>query len=1020
VILDGGAVAGSDHLMTDGGVAGVTLIDLTSAAPRLLEPERVLLTVEPSTQAGTSPELAVTTSTGREVVGQADVLGRAPAEALARQISALRLSQASRGAGNSMAVGLGLTQMLGIEDARGIDLASTWAPRPNRDRLRVPIGVGPDGHPVYLDLKESAQDGMGPHGLLIGATGSGKSELLRTMILALAITHDPEQLNLVLVDFKGGATFAQLHKLPHTSAVITNLADELALVDRMTDAINGELVRRQELLRNAGNFVSQRDYEKARASGAPLAPLPSLLIVCDEFSELLTAKPDFIDMFVQIGRVGRSLGVHLLLASQRLDEGRLRGLETHLSYRFGLRTFSASESRSVLGVPDAYELPRAPGHGFLKAGTEGLVRLRTAYVSGAYRSPRERVRASGGREEVFDFSTAYVAVEPDAAEQAEREAEEHDEKEAAREAAEGPDLGVETVLDVIVDELNGKGTPAHRVWLPPLGQPPTLDQIYPNLRVDPRLGLTAAPDSRHPSLRAVIGIVDKPLDQRRDPLLVDLSTAAGHFLVVGGPRSGKSTMLRALVTSLALTHTPEQVQFYGLDFGGGSLASLRGLPHVGGVAARSDADAVRRTVGEMSALLRWREQLFGENGVEGMAAYRRAKADGAFTEDPFGDVCLVVDGWQVMRNQFEDLEMAIAELATTGLSFGIHLLAAASRSNDIRTNVRDMFGAKVELRLGDPLDSMVNRRVAITVPENSPGRGVVASEHQILGALPRVDGRTDVESMADGVADLVSRVSRAWPGAPARRVRMLPQVVERDQLPPIAQESAAIPMGLLGDDLSTFAHDFAADPHLLLLADVESGKTNALRLIAQQVTARNTPEQAQLLIVDYRRGLLGEVDPGYQLGHTTTRDATESLVADVCTAMRKRLPGDDTTPEQLRARNWWSGPDLYVLVDDYDLVASPRGNPLEPLAELLPQGRDIGLHLVVARRSGGASRALYESFMRGLLELGTPGVAMSAPADEGKLLGTVKSAPLPPGRGWYVSRRHGQHLVQLAWAAPTT
>ena len=256
----------------------------------------------------------------------------------------------------------------------------------------MPIGVGADGGAIELDLKESAQDGMGPHGLLIGATGSGKSELLRTLVLGLAATHSSEQLNFVLVDFKGGATFASLDRLPHTAAVITNLADALPLVDRMVDAINGELVRRQELLRRAGNFASVRDYERARAAGSPLAPLPSLLLICDEFSELLSAKPDFIDLFVQIGRLGRSLGVHLLLASQRLEEGRLRGLDTHLSYRIGLRTFSALESRTVLGVPDAYELPRSPGHGYLRAGTDPLARFKAAYVSGAVRR-RQRAPA---------------------------------------------------------------------------------------------------------------------------------------------------------------------------------------------------------------------------------------------------------------------------------------------------------------------------------------------------------------------------------------------------------------------------------------------------------------------------------------------------------------------------------------------------------------------------------------------------------------------------------------------------
>src|SRR3954464_3295067 len=203
-------------------------------------------------------------------------------------------------------------------------------PRPNRDKLRVPIGVGADGGQIELDLKESAQDGMGPHGLLIGATGSGKSELLRTLVCALAMTHSSEILNLVLVEFKGGATFLGMDRLPHTSAVITNLADELPLVDRMQDALNGEMTRRQELLRASG-YASLFDYEKARASGAPLVPFPVLLIIVDEFSELLSSKAEFMDLFVSIGRLGRSLGVHLLLASQRLDEGRINRVEGHLS-----------------------------------------------------------------------------------------------------------------------------------------------------------------------------------------------------------------------------------------------------------------------------------------------------------------------------------------------------------------------------------------------------------------------------------------------------------------------------------------------------------------------------------------------------------------------------------------------------------------------------------------------------------------------------------------------------------------
>ena len=241
---------------------------------------------------------------------------------------------------------------------------------------------------------------MGPHGLCVGATGSGRSEFLRTLTLGLMATHAPDSLNLVLVDFKGGATFAGFERSRHVAALITNLSTEAHLVARMKDALAGELNRRQEVLRESGRFASVADYERARESGAPLAPLPALVVIVDEFSELLSQHPDFAEMFVAIGRLGRSLRIHLLLATQRLDEGRLRGLESHLSYRICLKTFSPNESRAVIGTPDAFHLPSTPGAAFLRVGSEEPVRfqigVRVRPVSTAaegQRASRRGVRA---------------------------------------------------------------------------------------------------------------------------------------------------------------------------------------------------------------------------------------------------------------------------------------------------------------------------------------------------------------------------------------------------------------------------------------------------------------------------------------------------------------------------------------------------------------------------------------------------------------------------------------------------
>ncbi|MEV1329575.1 type VII secretion protein EccCa [Micromonospora costi] len=988
VVLDGGDLTGATDLTGDGGIDAVTVLDLDTPPPRLLDRYALLLDLRDG-------RLHSYSADGHAEVGTADRLDLADAEAVARRLAPLRLAGAARGPDGPAHADPGLPDLLGLGDPRTFTAEQGWAPRPARERLRVPIGVGVDGGAVELDLKESAQDGMGPHGLLIGATGSGKSELLRTLVLGLAATHSSEQLNVVLIDFKGGATFASFERLPHTAAVITNLADALPLVDRMVDAINGELVRRQELLRRAGSFASLRDYERARAAGSPLAPLPSLLLVCDEFSELLSAKPDFIDLFVQIGRLGRSLGVHLLLASQRLDEGRLRGLDTHLSYRIGLRTFSALESRTVLGVPDAHELPRTPGHGYLRSGTEPLVRFKAAYVSGPLpRSGPADGPGAAGSPRLLTFTTHVVPAPEPAAPALPAAAEE----------------GRESLLDLLVDRLAGQGPPAHQVWLPPLDEPPALDDLLGPLAADPARGFATGNPDVHGALGVPVAVVDKPFEQRRDLLWLALDGAAGHVAVVGAPQSGKSTALRTLVCALALTHTPAEVQVYCLDFGGGGLAALRDLPHVGGVTGRADPTAVRRTVGEVATLLAERERRFAELGVESMAAYRRRRAAltgaGQPGVDPFGDVFLVVDGWTTLRAEYDDLEPLITDLATRGLSYGVHVVTTALRWLDFRPAIRDLFGSRVELRLGDPADSLLARRAAANVPEQTPGRGITAEGLHLLTALPRLSG--------GDTADLVKRIADAWPGPPAPRVRLLPPALPYADLDLTATTGLRLPVGIAEADLRPVVLDFAAEPHFVVFGDAECGKSSFLRALAATIVARFTPEQARVILVDYRRSLLGAIATDHLIGYGTAAAHTADLVESAAGYLARRIAGPEVTPQQLRDRSWWSGPELFVLVDDYDLVAAGPANPLRALEEYLPQARDVGLHLVLARRSGGAGRAQYEPIVQRLRELSTAGLVMAGSPDEGPLVGSVRPGPLPPGRGRLVTRREGVRLVQLA------
>ncbi|PKV76813.1 S-DNA-T family DNA segregation ATPase FtsK/SpoIIIE [Nocardia fluminea] len=881
------------------------------------------------------------------------------------------------------------SQLMGLSDIGTFNPEHAWRPRYGRDRLRVPFGLGSDGLPTYLDIKEAAENGMGPHGLCIGATGSGKSEFLRTLVLSLLATHSPDQLNLVLIDFKGGATFIGLDGVPHIAAVITNLEDEADLVYRMKDALAGEMNRRQEVLRQTGNFANVSEYEMARAAGAELDPLPALFVVLDEFSELLTQRPDLEDLFTRIGRIGRALHIHLLLASQRVEEGWSNGLVSNLAYRICLKTFSANESREVLGVADAYELPNRPGSGYLKSGSGEIVRFQSSYVSGAPIPDGSQTERS-----VSGYRQPYVGRE-------------------------------RSTLDVLTSRIQGHGRIAHEIWLPPLDEAPTLDQLIPHSILTDEYSAIA-------TLRAPMGIVDRPYDQRRDPFVVDLSGSSGHVALVGGPQSGKSTALRSLVMAMSLTHTAEQVQFYCLDFGGGTMVGLQDLPHVGSVASRLDKDRVQRTVAEMTALVRSREERFRRLGIDSMAEFRRLRAidpsaslaaAGAHA-DPFGDAFLVIDGYGSIGQDFELLEPAILDLAVRGLSYGVHVVVTLTRWAELPPALKNQIGTRIELRLGEPLDSVLGTEFASLVPMGRPGRGITTDCLHMLTALPRIDGDSDPSTLGIGVGMAVSAVCSGKSGRSAPPVRVLPDWLPREKVLSLAdgwpgqvdlsQRNLRIPIGINEAELAPVYIDFAESPHVLIIGDSGSGKTKLLHSIIQGIVASNKPDQARFIVGDYRRSLLGLIPEGYLAGYGSSAPQLTANMNDLAEYVRERNPGSDVTAQQLRDRSWWSGPELYVIIDDYDLVSASMANPLLALVELLPRARDLGFHLITARRSGGAGRATKDdAILARMRDVGAAGLILSCRQEEGVIMGDTEPFPMPPGRCTYVTRSTAGR-IQLA------
>ena len=1029
LVCDGAEFPASSPFGSFTGIKGVTIMSRAREWTPMKSHTTLRLLIHPNPDRKGADVVDVITMDSMPEQAFADRLSAVQAEAIARRMTPFatqqNLEEADTPVGRSdESRQMDLMELVGIGDIRDFDPEKQWRRREGRERLAAPFGVTPEGQPVVLDIKESSQQGMGPHGLLIGATGSGKSEVLRTLVLALALTHSPEQLNLVLVDFKGGATFAGMSDLPHVSAMISNLESELSLVDRMQDALQGEMVRRQEVLREAGNYANVSEYEADRIAGKhEFPPLPALFIVLDEFTEMLMAKPEFGEVFIMIGRLGRSLSVHLLLASQKMDLGKARGLESHLSYRIALKTFTENDSREVLGIPDAAKLPPLPGSGFLKAGGDGLVRFRASYVAApppartlASISEASTAGAPSAPIEILPFTVAPVITREDTLGDKEEEVDQNQEIVLA-----GDEVWADmSEMDIAVAKMKGKGYPAHQVWLPPLETPDTFATLMPDLRPDPELGFVSRAWRESGTLRVPLGTVDLPLEQRRETLVLDLSGAGGNFAIVGGPQTGKSTALRTIVQALSLTYTPQEVQFYVMDFGGGTFAGFAGAPHVAGVATRDTTEVRTRMLAEIAAIMDDRERYFGKNAIDSMDTYRRGRLEGRY-DDGYGDVFLVVDGWGALRSEFDSLDREVTTMMSRGLSLGVHLIVSASRWMDFRSEAQDLFGSRLELHTANPKESIVNREGASRIPKGRPGRGIDMAGHEMMIGLPRADAEQDPTTVSQGVAYTIKKIREHLVAGEGPKLRLLPEKITVEEILAQLPEQQILPTGggdmILGVEesrLGPLVFNTRAESHLYLFGDSKTGKSTFLRSIMQEITRLYTPDQAKIIAIDMRRSLMSDVPKEYTLRYITNHEAAMKDLRDTAGFLRGRLPGSDVTAEQIRERSWWSGPEFWVLVDDYDLAVTMSGNPIAELIDLLPQASDIGLHVVLTRRMGGAARATFEKVLQMMGDLAVTGILLSGNPSEGAIINGVKPRRAIPGRAQVVHRDLGVVCAQMA------
>jgi len=802
----------------------------------------------------------------------------------------------------------------------------SWPSIAVRDLLRVPIGGLPDGRSLELDLKESANGGHGPHGLVIGATGSGKSELLRGVVTALALRHSPDDLAMVFADFKGGATFDLLADLPHCAAFITNLEEDLSLVDRMKAALSGEQNRRQELLRRAGRDIQNiAQYRQLRAASPTLPPMPYLVLVVDEFGELLEARPDFLEVFLAIGRTGRSLGIHMMLASQRLDAGRIRGLESYLSYRLSLRTFTAEESIAAIGNRLAYELPALPGHGYFRSG-ELFTRFKAARVTMDTPSPRQ-------------------PTGPPA-------------------SSAGTGGAEDTDLNRAVSWLLRSPDHVAPLWLEPLPGPSGPTPLTTN---DPRLSPDRlAADPAAAGVPVPIGLVDQPHRRRQPPLVYDAAHLDGHLAIIGAPQSGKSTCLRTIVTAAARRHPPHLLQFYGVDLAAGGLGMLAGLPHVGAVAVAAEPDRVRRVFAEFDALLDERARRFRALGVASMAEWLTRVRAGEPDADR-AHVVLLLDGYRALRQRFPELEEALGRLLTEGPSFGVHVVLTSGRWADIRPQQLDTIGTRVELHLNDPQESQFSRALAAGVPRAMPGRGLVAGGMVIQLARPAGD-----ESLPRLVTALRADADQQWPDSAAPPLIMLGDLDrntwQRVVGPEVEAGRACVGVSEHGPQAVPF--EPRAGNLLHLVGDTGSGRTNLLaRLAGDLIGITSAAGPPRLFVVDYRGDLTRRLrSMGLEFTGAHLPTELQTLVSKLEAELAERRSAASTALGAQPVALTPDGPPLAFLVDDFELVHATTPQPFTKIAPYLAYGPELGLGVVLAQTARGIGSRISDQVVRALVE----------------------------------------------------